>query len=422
MDFLYILPIIVTFAGAYFLFKLRFFFMLHPKKTAKKIKKAIGEKGAFRSVSLALAGTLGIGNIIGVAVGICVGGPGAVFWLLISSLFAMVIKYAEASLCADFGEGKGMVGVVAKSFGRLSQPISIVYSALILAICFVMGAALQSASIGQCAALTLGISEKLTSIILVAVLLFSIIGGSLKIEKITMVLIPMTTIIYILLSCFAILINIEKIPEAFLNVMSGAFEVDSAIGGIIGFLLSDKIKEGYLRGILSNEAGAGTSSIAHSINKSNDAGAVGVMGMLEVVFDTVILCMLTAFATLVSVDDFSGLSGMQIIMAGIGSVFGGVSEYFLCFCIFAFAYSTVICWYYYGRFAYSCLFRRKSSLLFSVCFLTSAFLGSRVHGDFLIGVTDIILLSLSVISLSALIKNSDRIKFLSERSGIITRR
>ena len=274
MDFLYILPIIVTFTGAYFLFKLRFFFIKHPKKTVKKIKKAIGEKGAFRSITLALAGTLGIGNIVGVAVGISVGGPGAVFWLFVSSLFAMVIKYAEASLCAEFGDGKGMIGVVAKSFGRLSRPMSIAYSVLILAICFVMGAALQSASIGQCASFTLGMSENVTSIILIIVLLFSIIGGSLKIEKITMILIPVTTIIYILLSCFAILLNIEKIPEAFFCVMSSAFDGESAFGGIIGFLLSDKIKEGYLRGILSNEAGAGTSSIAHSINKSADSGAV----------------------------------------------------------------------------------------------------------------------------------------------------
>ena len=148
MDFLYVLPVIVTLTGAYFLFKLRFFFMLHPKKTAKKIKKAIGEKGAFRSVSLALAGTLGIGNIIGVAVGISVGGPGAVFWLFVSSLFAMIIKYAEASLCAELGEGKGMIGVVAKSFGTLSRPLSTAYSVLILALCFIMGSALQSASIG----------------------------------------------------------------------------------------------------------------------------------------------------------------------------------------------------------------------------------------------------------------------------------
>jgi len=421
MDFLYVLPVIVTLTGAYFLFKLRFFFMLHPKKTAKKIKKAIGEKGAFRSVSLALAGTLGIGNIIGVAVGISVGGPGAVFWLFVSSLFAMIIKYAEASLCAELGEGKGMIGVVAKSFGTLSRPLSTAYSVLILALCFIMGSALQSASIGQCATLTLGASEGVTSIILVIVLLFSIIGGARKIEKITVFLIPVTTIIYIFLSSFTILINIEKMPEVFLNVMSAAFDADSALGGIVGFLLSDKIKEGYLRGILSNEAGTGTSSIAHSINKSVDAGAVGVMGMLEVVFDTVILCMLTAFATLVSVDDLSGLSGVQIIMAGIGNVFGGVSQYFLCLCIFAFAYSTVICWYYYGSFAYSCLFGRKSGLLFSVCFLVSAYLGSRVSGDSLIGVTDIILLSLCTISLSALIKNSDRIKLLSESSGLITR-
>lgn len=419
MRILFLLPIAVTLTGLYFLFKLRFFFIFHPKRTVKKGLSSLRGKGTFSSLALALAGTLGIGNIVGVAVGISIGGPGSVLWLLISSVFAIVIKYCESSLSSDYGDSKGMIGVIAKSFGKHSYLLSMVYAALVLLLSFFMGAALQSASIGQCASLSLKIPVYVTAPILTILLIFSIRGGTEKIEKITVIIIPLTTIIYILLAVFCVLINFKNLPGAFCAVFESAFRTESAVGGFFGFLMSEKIKEGYLRGILSNEAGAGTSSIAHSKNKSEDAGAVGVMGIFEVVFDTVILCMLTAFATLVSVKDFSGLSGVGIILSGIGNTFGRVSEYLVFICIFAFAYSTVICWYYYGSFAYEYLLSAKSGRSFASLFVISAFVGAFVSDDSLIGFTDLILLFLSLISLSALIKNSDRIKTLSERSGLI---
>ena len=419
MNVLFALPVAVSFTGLYFLFKLRFFFIAHPKRVAKKIISSVSDNGAFDSLALALAGTLGIGNIVGVAVGISIGGAGAVFWLFISSIFAMVIKYCESALSSDYGDGKGMIGVIAKSFGALSRPVSMLYAALVLALSFVMGAAFQSASIGQCASLALGIPTHITSVVLGIALLFAMIGGAQKIEKITVIIIPVTTIIYILLAFATVFANIGRLPHALYSVVSSAFKAESAVGGVFGFLLSDKIKEGYLRGILSNEAGAGTSSIAHPINRSRDAGSVGVMGIAEVLFDTVILCMLTAFATLVSLNEFSGLSGVAIILLGVGSVFGKVSEYLVFVCIFAFAYSTVICWYYYGSFAYEFLHSAKSGRSFASVFFISAVAGVFLSADSLIGITDLLLLFLSGISLTALIKNSDRIKFLSESSGLI---
>ena len=422
MDILYVLPLAVTFSGIYFLFKLRFFFLVHPYRTLKKITPSFKEEGAFRSMALALAGTLGIGNIVGVAVGIAVGGPGAVFWLFVSSFFSMVIKYSEASLSCELGGGRGMIGVILKSFGRLSRPISYVYAILILLVAFVMGSALQSASIGQSAYISFGIPSHVTGVFLLVALLLAIIGGAKKISKITAIIIPVTTIIYIILAFSTIITNINELPVAFLRVVSSAFEPESAVGGVSGFLLSDKIKEGYLRGILSNEAGAGTSTIAHSSNKSHSAASVGLMGMMEVVFDTVILCMLTAFATLVSVDDVSLLSGVGAIISGIGGVFGKASEYLVAFCIFAFAYSTVICWYYYGSVAYEYLLDAKSGRAYTSLFLISALIGVQTKSDFLIGLTDVLLLFLSIISLFALMKNSDRIKFLSEHAGLLTPR
>ncbi len=419
MNILSVLPLVVTLSGAYFLYRLKFFFILHPKKTFKKGIAAAEGKNALPSLSLALAGTLGVGNIVGVAVGISVGGPGAVFWLLFSSVFSLIIKYCESVLTCDMGEGLGMIGVIEKSFGRFSRFASILYAALALALSFVMGAALQSASIGQSAELGFSLSPKKAAAVLLIFVLIPIIFGSEKIEKITVIIIPLATIIYIFLALSAIVFNFERVLPAVKLVFSSAFSAESIGGGILGFLFSDKIKEGYLRGILSNEAGAGTSSFAHARNAGEDAVGVGIMGMFEVFFDTVILCMITALASLVSLEDFSGKSGVQIILSGIGSVYGGFSEYLVFLCIFAFAYSTIVCWYYYGDCACRYLFPKSRCILFSVLFLGFAVFGVGIKGDFLIKITDFILLGLSLISLSSLMKNSDRIVLLSEKSALM---
>lgn len=419
MSILSLMPLMVTASGAYFLIRLRFFFLLHPKKCVNTALKNLKGDGAFSSFSLALAGTLGIGNIVGVAVGLSVGGAGAVFWLMLSSLFSAVIKYAEGTLCSDMGDGKGMLGVIEKTFGKLSRPLFIFYASLILLLSFVMGGALQSASIGGCAEECLGMRGGMTALIITVALFFSVLGNGEKIKKIINISIPLTTIIYILLCFFTILLNFSLIDDAVFSIFKSAFKSESAIGGVLGFLLSEKIREGYLRAILSNEAGAGTSSIAHSMNPSEDRSSVGVLGILEVFFDTVLLCGLTALSLLVSVDDFSGMSGIRIVLLGIGSVFGAVSEYLVFVCILAFAYSTVICWYYYGRFVVGLFLDKRGGVMFSLLFFASVFIGATVDGDILIGVTDTVLFLLSLISLSALIKNSDRVVALSEKSGLI---
>lgn len=420
MSLLSLLPLAVTSVGTYFLFKLKFFFILHPKKTLGKAIAAAGGKNALPSLSLALAGTLGVGNIVGVAVGIAVGGAGSVFWLLLSSLFALVIKYCESVVSSDMGDGLGMIGVIEKSFGRLSRAASRSYAALALVLSFVMGAALQSASIGQSAELGFSLSPSKTAFFLLIFLLIPIIVGNKKIEKITVIVIPLATIVYIFLALSTIISNYERIFPAIKLIFHSAFAPESIGGGILGFLFSDKIKEGYLRGILSNEAGAGTSSFAHARNGTDDSAAVGIMGMSEVFFDTVVLCMITALATLVSVDTFSGKGGVLIILSGIGSVYGELSEYLVFLCVFAFAYSTIVCWYYYGGCACRYLFPKGHGILFSVAFLAFALFGVGIKGDVLIKATDFILLGLSVISLCALMKNSDRIVNLSEKSGIMS--
>ena len=423
MNIIFLLPPIVTFGGVYMLFKSDFLFLLHPIRTLRALASSFREKSARRSLSLALAGTLGIGNIVGVAFGIIAGGAGSVFWLLVSALFAMALKYSETSLSADFKVGGrgGMAIVIKSTFFRLGGFLSGSYAALCLLLSLIMGAALQSASAAECAREAVGMPRSTFGFLFVILVLLSVFGGASVIERITVAVIPLAVAIYLFLAFWVIGENFSRLPDVASLILSSAFSVKSVGGGIVGFLASRSVREGFARGLLSNEAGAGTSSMAHSRSTLHPA-AVGLFGMCEVFLDTVILCPITALAILLAVPDWSSYShGMSLVFDSIGRVLGVWSGYLLLFSILAFAYSTVICWYYYGseckKFVFSkCVFPFLPIYLFFV------YLGSVASLDFFVPAADIVLLFLTVLSLSAVIKNSDRIVALSENFGLISPR
>ena len=171
------LPIFISAIGLYFLIRLHFFFILHPIRVGRQALSAIKEKGAFSSLTLALAGTLGVGNVLGVAVGIIVGGAGSVFWLFISVSFSAVIKYCEVVISSDreslyFGEKGGMYPVIKASFSRFGGLLSTLYALLCLLLSFFMGAALQSLALVDCLNETLGVSCYIGSFILAVFLFF----------------------------------------------------------------------------------------------------------------------------------------------------------------------------------------------------------------------------------------------------------
>ena len=428
MDIRVILPLLISIVGAYFLVKLRFFFILHPIRTARRMIGSFGgtnDRGsALSALSLALAGTLGVGNITGVAVGIMTGGAGSVFWLFVSSVFSAVLKYSESVLTIDhLGSGGGMMFVIRNSFAKNGRWLSGFYAAACVLTALGMGAALQSNTIVETASEAFSFSPILIAAAVCFFVLLGIGGGGERIEKITVILIPLTTIVYIILTSSVILANLSRIGEVLLLIVKSAFKPEGAAGGALGILASRAVSEGYARGILSNEAGAGTSSLAHSRNSNARPTDEGMLGVLEVFFDTALLCTLTALSILLSVEcPESYDSGMGLVIAALESVFGRSGGGILFFCVLSFAYSTVICWYYYGRECSRYLLGHRGSLSYSFLFLLSVVGGAFLDTVLLIRGIDILLLILSFISLSALIKNSDRIVFLSESEGVITKR
>ncbi len=421
MNILSLLPIITAASGFYLLVRLRFFFIIHPKKSFKTLVGALRGRGAFKSLCLSLAGTLGVGNIVGVAFGISVGGAGSVFWLLVSSLFSLVIKFSEASLASDMklSDEGGMTSVIERSFGSKFKIPATLYAILCLLLSLTMGSALQARAavesfVGEKISLTLS-----AAIFSIAVAL-AIFGGAKRIEKITAYLVPIATLIYIFLTVSVIIINKERLPFVFSLIFEDAFSIDSVAGGAASFVFISKMREGFSRGLLSNEAGAGTSAFAHSRNQDLEPISVGLLGMCEVFFDTVVLCMLTALAVLSSVPHPENYtSGIEIVKSALSSL-GYISKPLLAISIFAFAYSTVICWFYYGKCALTYLSERGKGI-FSLAFIGSVFWGAVTPSGYLIVISDYLLFFLCAISLLTVIKNSDRLVFLSESSGLITK-
>ena len=410
----FLIPVLVTAVGTFLLFKLKFFFLLHPIKTVKKFIAAVKDRDSRRSLTLALAGTLGVGNIFGVAAGIMVGGEGSVFWLFVSSIFSMIIKYSETLLVFDSPtEAGGMASAIKSIFSRLGGILSPIYALLTVLLSLLMGSAMQSSAVASVAGETLSLSPGFVALLLLILLLPSVIGNGKKIENITEIIIPLTTIIYIFMSFCVIFLNFSKIPSVISLVFSSAFSTRSVTGGAVSSVSLLAIKEGFARGILSNEAGAGTSALGHSRSRGRTPEVAGLFGMCEVFFDTSVLCTLTALVILLSAGNISDYSTpMSLVTAAFTNTLGDFSGYVLLILIFAFAYSTIICWYCYGS---ECtrLYFPAFKPFFTPCFFAFVLISGYISSAFLLSATDVILLCMSMITLSAILKKSNRIAELS---------
>ena len=419
----FILPAVILVTWSYLLIKLRAFFILHPVKVFKTAFQGGRTLDALRALMLALSGTLGVGNIIGVCVGIEIGGAGSVFWLVISAFFSAMIKYAEVTLSARTGENFGTIAVIKSSF-RHGKALSYAYAAIALLLSLAMGAAMQSSAIRQ-SAIGVGIKNMLPlTAALMLFLLVSLIFGEGFIKSAVTFIIPIASVLYMGM-CFAVIIpNISGMPEALSDILRGAFTSgDAARGGIIGFITSKAISEGFARGLLSNEAGAGTSGFSHTALPPKDAARAGIFGIFEVLFDTLFLCLLTALSVILGrgASSSHGMLGLSEIFA---AHIGRGAPMLLLFEVIAFAISTVICWFYYGSVCNEYIFggtryKNAARRVFPPVFFAVFTVGAMLNVPFLIPLNDALLLLLTLLSSSSVIKNSDRVLSLSEDMGLI---
>ena len=413
-----LLAFLIFFFALYFLIKLRFFMVFHPVRIIKKAAAAVLNPVLRRSLFLALAGTIGVGNILGTAIGIAVGGEGVVFWIFLSGIFSSVIKYAERLLSASQNLECGMCPVIKSSFRRFGNGVSKLYALLCLFLAITMGTMLQSNAVFLSFSEFFKVGKVGAALFTLSVFLFIILFFKDKIDSVTAVLIPLATAIFLVFILIIIGENIESLVPTLKRIIDGAFRERALFGGSFCFVNTIALKQGFARGLLSNEAGAGTSSLSGT-EKSDDPQLYGVLGILEVFFDTTLICTLVGLAICLTVNNPTRFNtGIDLIYQMIKGSSLSRFSFIVPLLIFLFAISTVICWFYYGK---KCLIylAGRAGGLYLLIFSSSVFLGALVGVGAVVYLCDLLLLILSLITLFTLKKNSERIVFLSEQGDFL---
>ncbi len=384
----------------------------------------------FRAVTLALAGTLGVGNIAGVAGAIALGGFGAIFWMWASALCAMVLKYAEITLAVAHRREKngerfgGAPYYIRDFFEKLGlSGAGRVIAALFAVLCFVevlsTGCGIQiNAAAGAVESAT-GIPAAAVGIFAAALTLYAVFGGAERVSRITVKLIPALSAAYVLLSLSVLIIKRGELFGVFSAILSDAFAIDSMAGGIFGFLFCRAVRYGAMRGLLSNEAGCGTAPLAHASSNTESPAEQGFWGIFEVFFDTIVLCTMTAAVIIISYEDALPFASEPIKMAvaAYSAVLGDWSGYFLSFAVAAFGISTVLCCAHYARECAFFLFGRRSRLISGVCltlYCAAAVVGSFVASDILWQISDLSLALMTLINVTVLLCMSREVKSITE--------
>lgn len=301
-----------------------------------------GEKiSAFQALSASLAGSLGTGNIIGVAAALTAGGPGAVIWMWISAFFGMMTVYAESVLAARFSDTKlpGAVGYIKKALGT---PAAKLYAAGCVLSALGMGTMAQTGAISA-AFSTVQVPPWISGVLVAVLLVLCVRGGLNKAVRVTEKLVPFMAGLFLLACCAVLVLRAECIPTAIERMLREAFSLRAAAGGAAGMWIAMKV--GVSRGVFTNEAGLGSGTFALCRTAGKTPEQVGALGALQVFIDTILLCTVTALCLLVSPGTGDGaeytLSSFSAVLGSFGSAAVSIS-------MALFAFATVVAWSCYG--------------------------------------------------------------------------
>ena len=377
-------------------------------KIFQKTEAGDGEVTPFQAVATALAATVGTGNIAGVTGAICVGGPGAVFWMWISALFGMVTKYAEVVLAVKYRERNeagdwvgGPMYYIRNGLGKKWNWLAGLFCVLGALAAFGIGNMTQVNTIatsintaidsfgGSTAAYTvtlLGQSIPISSIMIGAVVAMVVgmvlFGGVKRIGAVAELMVPVMAAIYILASLLVVGANFSKIGSIFAMIFKGAFSADAALGGAFGITIMTTIQKGVGRGVFSNEAGLGSAPIAHAATSERDPVKQGLYGIFEVFMDTIVICTLTALTLLCGAADkivWGQDAGAELISASFSSVFGAqVGSMLVAVGISLFALSTILSWSLYGTRCCEFLLGSTAARIYQVIFVCVILVGATL--------------------------------------------
>lgn len=443
-DFIWGVPAIVCIIGVGILLSVRTRF-IQVRRFGAAMKNTIGKlfdktqakEGSispFQAVCTALAGTIGTGNIAGVAGAIALGGPGAIFWMWCSAFLGMCTKFSEVSLALHFREknanGEYVGGPMYYIKNGLSKKwyfLAVLYAIFGILTVFGTGNATQVNTIVSSINSALmnfnlidGSNLKNTNLILgiliAALIAMVLLGGIKRIGQVSEKLVPFMAVLYVVLSIGVIILNIDRVPAVFAGIIQGAFNPRAATGGVIGSMFLS-MKKGISRGIFSNEAGLGTGSIAHACADTDNAAHQGLFGIFEVFMDTIVVCTMTGLVVLLAAPtiNYGEAAGAELTISGFTATYGGWVSILTAVAMCCFAFSTIIGWGLYGSRCVEFLAGARLVRPFLVVYSFVSIIGATIDLGLLWGIADTFNGFMAIPNLIALLMLSGQVKKLAAK-------
>ncbi len=378
-----------------------------------------GDISHFAALMTALAATVGIGNIVGVATAITMGGPGAVFWMWMTGLVGMATKYSEAVLAVKYRE-KGEHGMRGGPMYYLSKGVGLPWLGTLFAIftacaTFGIGNMTQANATAKIFESTFHIPTAATGIVLTLLTGLVILGGIKTIGKFTSFLVPFMIFGYVGVSLTVLFIHIDQIPHAFGLIFGAAFSPSAATGGFAGATVAAAMRFGIARGVFSNESGLGSAPIAAAAARTNDPVKQALVSMTQTFIDTLVVCTMTAMVILTATSWTKGVSAAELTSASMAETLGSTGSVMVAIATALFAYSTLIGWNYYGEKAIEYLFGTKSIKIYRVFFTVAVMIGATVSLEFVWNFSDLMNGMMAIPNLIGLLWLSPIIKQETER-------
>ncbi len=391
--------------GIFYTFRLRFIQLRRFPHAFRRLFSNISLHGesadhtgmsSFQALATAVAAQVGTGNIAGAATAIAAGGPGAIFWMWLSAFFGMATNYSEAVLAQRYkttnerGETVGgpayyIRAAFTGTFGRLLAGFFSV--AIILALGF-MGNMVQSNSIGAAFSTAFGLSPVLVGVVVAIISAAIFIGGAKRIAWVMEKLVPLMALLYVGGCLVIIFANITALPGAFKTIFVMAFDPQSAGGGALGITVREAMRYGVARGLFSNEAGMGSTPHAHALAKVDHPDDQGMMAMMGVFIDTFVVLTCTALVIVITGVWNCGSTGTELAQIAFDTVFGSFGNIYIAICLFFFAFSTIIGWYFFGEANVKALFGAKYVKIYAAIVVVFIIIGSGLKVNLVWNMSD----------------------------------
>ena len=378
-----VLILLLCGTGIYYTIRLKFiqvrkftegFKLVFGSISLKGKKGSQGEMTTFQSVATAIAAQVGTGNLTGAATALIGGGPGAIFWMWLS----------EYKTKKDGEITGGPIYYIQAAFqGTFGKALAAVFAVFIILALGFMGNMVQSNSIGSAfsevfTSRNINIPPVTIGIALALVAAFIFIGGTTRLASVVEKIVPIMAGIYIVGSLIVILSNITMVPEAFRQIIVGAFQPSAVLGGAAGVTVKHAIRFGVARGLFSNEAGMGSTPHAHARATAENPHKQGLAAMISVFIDTFIILNLTVFSVLTTGALGSGKEGTALTQYAFSTVFGGFGDIFVACCLLFFAFSTILGWHFFGAINVKYLFGQKGMKVYSLLVVLFIVIGSSL--------------------------------------------